>query len=50
MDFCGLRIFIAGAALDAEWQGLHAEKFHLWLHREAIAVIGEEVGGLVFGL
>ena len=50
LDFCGLRIFIAGAALDTEWRGFHAEKFHLWLHREAIAVIGEEVGGLGWGL
>ena len=45
MDFCGFRIFIAGAALDTEGRGFHAEQLHLRLNREAIAVIGEE-GGL----
>ena len=45
LDFCGLRIFIAGAALDTEGWGFHAEQLHLRLNREAVAVIGEE-GGL----
>ena len=49
MDFCGLGVLIAGAALDAEWRRLHAVKSHLRLPHEPLFVMPWHLRGISAG-